>query len=45
MTHCDNPATCSTCAANAKAEGGHTLADWRIIRAASITRGWLDSPR
>ena len=34
MTHCDNPATCSTCAANAKAEGGHTLADWRIIRAA-----------
>lgn len=33
MTHCENPATCSTCAANAKAAGGEELAQWRVRRA------------
>mgnify|MGYP001034848372 CR=1 FL=1 len=31
--HCDTPATCAECAANAKASGGDVLTQWRIARA------------
>jgi DNA replication protein DnaC len=31
--HCDAPATCLECAANAKADGGRVLAEWRTMRA------------